>query len=335
MLRIFYVLCAFIHDAASVQMDVIRDKPRVAIMLVGRSMNSRVMTRSTNIAHAPLQTRGVGAGTSNATNIVDFMTGEEYNDAGTQDFETRYDVSDSIWDNIVKMLIDRVKETHEVDVVVCIDRAVGQVPAEVSHVFELNARTQEERGHKCLTELKHQNRRYEWLIKTRPDFMFYKPFPVMSSFHPGYVYTRFRFAGGISGLTSDHFSYDYCTPECNANPPGHHGYMNDDMVRVVPASLMDFAFYTDDDIDDEASKTHETPDTWITFPFRTHEAGLATFWLDRGILTMPLACPGYPRHGEGHHHHHQLSLTCATKPVKKKCVPDIPIERVHTTLVQK
>jgi len=325
MLFLLLVIC--FHGAASVHVDVLRDRPRVAVLIVGKSFNSRRMANSSSLSNASLQDRGAGAGTTDATNMFDFMTGEDNTDDGdTLQFEREPGVVNRTWDNILNMLIKPVKKTHWVDVILCIDKKVNDVPPEVTHVFAISAPSQEERGLQCLAKIRNNHRTYEWLIKTRPDFMFYRPFPSMTSFLPGYVYTRFRAVAGISNLTSDHFSWDYCTSRCNAGPPGRYGYMNDDMVRVVPAALMQFAFRSLGD-----TTKVKTPQTWIAYKNFPHEVGLSLFWLERGIRTMPLACPGYPRHAR--YHHHELSYPCSTVPVKKNCQPNLPIQDVHKALV--
>jgi hypothetical protein len=316
-------MCVLITQVASIQVDVphVSYHPRVAILFVGRSLHARLSAKHSS------------------ANIFDLMTGEEGAYAGRQMFKSSSDPSASDsnvtpgWENAVEMLIEPVKKTHTVDVFICIDHAMGQVPAEVSQVFEVPAMNQEERGVKCVSKLKDNGRTYDWLIKARSDFVFYKQFPVMTSFQPGYVYTRFRAIAGITGLTSDHISYLPCSQKCADAPPGHIGYLNDDMVRVVPGDLTDFAFVDSTSHSNTTSggeRLSQIPQNWIDIDSPI-EGRITRFWLQRGILTKPLACPGYPRHD--HYSHHARSLKCALEPVDLvNCPPNMPLEDVHQAL---
>lgn len=104
----------------------------------------------------------------------------------------------------------------------------------------------------------------------------------MILFEFGYVYTRFRAVGGIRGLTSDHISYSPCPDTCNGvRRGGQIGYVNDDMVRVVPGALIDFAFASTPGPafgPDGQPTTHQVPETWLDL---TMQEGMITrFWLD-------------------------------------------------------
>merc|ERR1719221_591619 len=97
--------CVLIHGVASIRVDFLseksrdkpREKPRVAILIVGRSSNSRRMADVANMSKVPLQNGGVGPETGSTTNIVDFMTGEEDDDAGTYHSAEVSDGAGSIW----------------------------------------------------------------------------------------------------------------------------------------------------------------------------------------------------------------------------------------------
>jgi hypothetical protein len=166
----------------------------------------------------------------------------------------------------------------------------------------------------------------------------------MTSLQPGYVHTRFRFHEGVNGLTSDHSAWDPCDQrECPSSPPDKFGYMNDDMVRVIPGALIDFAFL------DERSKSHECPDcscacasdstpagepllripkSWPERHMNWPEGLLTRFWLERGILTKPLACSGYPKHDR--YDHYGRAAPCALKPiVLVNCTSYVAIESTH------
>jgi hypothetical protein len=308
-----------IAQVASVKVDVPRGEPRAAILFVGRSLHDRF------------------AATQRSANIFDLMTGEE---EGEEGFGARSGPSaseSSGWGNMVEMLIEPVKKTHTVDVFICIDHAIGKVPADVSQVFEVTGDSQERRGVNCVSKLKSElevdSRRYDWLINLRADFIFFKKFPAMTSFQPGYVHTRFRGIEGVSGLTSDHISYTPCLQrKCPSlsGPPGHIGYVNDDMVRVVPGALIDFAFK---DVRSNATPAGERllhmPKNWTQMI--GIEGELTRFWLERGILTKPLACAGYPNHDR--YHHHDKAAPCALHPTKMiNCTSDVTIESAHKAL---
>jgi len=312
--------CILVNQVASIKVDVPRNEPSVVILFVGRSLTDRLDK------------------TYGSSNIFDLMTGEEAggeeegDNLGSQLFDSSSgsrSSASSRWWNVVEMLIEPVKKTHTVDVFICIDRANGQVPAAVSQVFEIPAYSQEQRGAKCASKVLEKDRRYDWLIKARSDFVFYKQFPAMTSFQAGYVYTRFRAVGGVTGLTSDHISFCPCSQNCAGGPLGHIGYVNDDMVRVVPGALMDFAFLGPTS---QSSATWDgkpllhMPKNWIDLIGK--EGELTRFWIERGILTKPLACPGYPTHDR--YDHKGKSSKCAYKPVELlHCPPNVTIESAH------
>lgn len=259
------------------------------------------------------------------------------------------------WENIVQNLIEPIKRTQPAEVYVCTDRAEGQVPSEVSRVVELpEASNQEERGAMCMSQLwgamcKVQERgamcgrRYKWLIKLRPDFVFLREFPPLTSLSQDYVHTRFRTVQGISGLTSDHVSWDYCDPDCKARPVDAIGYVNDDMVRVVPGAMMHLAFLHNDPSWESVTPTNfnaKIAENWID----THEGrspaahwpeeNLTRFWADRKILTMPLACPGYPR--DSRYPHRNFWQKCAAEPVQKlDCHAMASIQTAHDAIMRK
>jgi hypothetical protein len=331
LITFFYIL---VNQIASIKVDVPRGQPRVAILFVGRSLSNRRLA------------------THGSSSIFDLMTGEEEGtDADRQMFNSSSDPTASDpdvvpgWENTVEMLIEPVKRTHAVDVFVCVDQANGEVPAEVSQVIQVPGHNQEERGANCLSNITGNGRQYDWLIKIRSDYVFYKPFPAMTSFEPGYVYTRFRSAAGITGLTSDHMSYLPCSKRCSGGPSGSIGYVNDDMVRVVPGALMHHAFVDSaSDVQDVSMRKNVSsdgtpllriPQNWVNLEGRpgllTLEGKLTWFWLERGILTKPLACPGYPRHDR--YGFHGKSLKCALKPVDPvDCPPNELLRSAHKSL---
>jgi len=278
--------------------------------------------------------QGRGAKEQTITNLIEKMAGPD-EDAYTEGWER---LSDSnVWENILRHLIQPAKRTHSVDVYVCTDRAEGTVPPEVLQVLEVVvANDQEERGAMCVSQLISTGRTYEWFIKTRPDFVFYQDFPPMTSFSYGYVYTRFRSVQGIGGLSSDHFSWNYCDPRCNGLPETAIGYVNDDMVRVVPGALMDFAFRHADASWEPVPPTNFTSKNWIAMPGTGWiEDKLTRFWIDRKIFTMPLACPGFPRDSKRSHWKH--SKKCSgldehERVLKVYCGAGASIETAHRAL---
>lgn len=289
-------ICALFHGAVSLSVHAPNDKPSVAIMVVGAIYKPKHATRVAE-EHA-------------TTNMIERMTGE-YEDGYAEGLER---VSDSNgWENIVQNLLEPAKRTHSVDLYVCTNRAEGEVPPEVSQVIVIeSSRDQEDHGALCVSQIRSSGRTYEWFIKTRPDFVFYQEFPPITSFSQGYVYTRFRSIQGIGGLTSDHFSWDYCEFACNGIPATSIGYVNDDMVRVVPGALMDFAFRHENASWERVPHTNFTDKNWITMPGPGWvEDQLTRFWLDRKIFTMPLACPGYP--SQSKRSHRRRSEPCSGK----------------------
>lgn len=344
MILLFFCACIFINDASSLGLGAPRDKPRVAVLIVGRSLCTSAKCRMA---------------ADDAANMVESMTGEEKGDADADSkiIEERLSgpkvIDDASWRSAVSMLIEPVNRTHLVDVYVCVDRARGRVPAEVSEVFEETASGQEARGAKCLSRLKSSGRHHDWLVKIRPDFVFYRPFPPMASFRPGYVYTRFRTVQGIGGLTSDHLSYDWCQPRCNGIPDKAIGYTNDDMIRVVPGALIDFAFRDSAVTASAPAPPGQRQRRWggrrrrslandFTFPVNwvnianCSEGRLTRFWAERNVLTMPLACPGYPRDSVAGAIYRDMSMPCAAKPVEKTiCSPAVTIESAHETLMKR
>merc|ERR1712113_273165 len=145
------------------------------------------------------------------------MTGEEV------DPEARYDKhqqagSDLDWQNIVDNLLTPIKRTHAVDVHICVDEAGGPVPHEISHVFTFPASDQVTRQTMCVEKIKERYGSYAWFIRMRPDFYFYREFPRMSSFRPGFLYTRFQAFSGISGITNRQLNAgreESCRELCN------------------------------------------------------------------------------------------------------------------------
>jgi len=312
-------ICILINQVASIKVDVHRDKPRAVILFVGRSLASRLDA------------------THDSSTIFDLMTGEEEDDSFGRQLSDSSSSSRASYssgsDSLVEMLIEPVQKTHTVDVFICIDRAIGHVPAVVTQVFEISASSQEQRGAKCVSKLKEGNdRQYDWLIKARSDFVFFKQFPVMTSFEAGYVYTRFRAIAGVTGLTSDHISWCPCSQSCAGGPVGHVGYVNDDMVRVVPGDLMDFAFLgptSHSSVTWDGKPLLHMPKNWVDMIGK--EGELTRFWIERGILTKPLACPGYPKHDR--YGQHDKSSKCAVTPVERvSCPPNVTIESAHRTL---
>jgi len=297
----------------------------VALMLVGRTFRHR------SIKHGKIADRDL---------TINDLTGEE--EEGEYDTELRETFKEDVWSNQIKMLIaplnatvaeiggTPMKKHQSVDVYLCIDAQLSSTPPEVSQVFVVHAKSQDQRGAACLSKVRSNGRSYSWFIAVRPDFVFYKPFPDMASFNPGYVYTRLRKAQGIGGLTSDHFSFNVCTPSCNGDPLGAIGYVNDDMIRVVPWALIDFAFNVDGV--PSSNRSLQFPTTWVTLYDNVMQEGrLTKFWVDHGVLTMPLACPGYPHHDRFNHRH--LSKPCSRTPViKLACGANATFESVHKSL---
>lgn len=294
-------------------------KPSVAIMVVGRSLNHRESAQE------------------NATNLIDSMTGAEED----TDYERRQRLSGSNgWENTVKYLIRPIKQTHLVDVYVCVDKVEGLAPPEVKEVFVIEAPHQEARGARCVSRLKSalrspSNTTYDWLIKVRPDFVFHNNFPKMASFTPGYVHTRFRFVQGIGGLTSDHVSWDYCVRSCTGKPSNAIGYVNDDMIRVVPGDLIDFAFRHEWGLEQYASPDKTIKKkfpllNWVDIPDHWNEGKLTRFWAQHKIFTLPLACIGYPRHS--FYGHSSEIAHCLRSPVKKTCGGNLKIEVAHRAI---
>jgi len=319
------VLCFFtiINEVASVTVRALRAKPSVAVMFVGRTVNHREAAREST------------------TNLIDSMTGAE-EDADSEGWQ-RLSASGA-WDSTVKYLIRPIKRTHEVDIYVCVDTAGGLAPPEVKKVFVISATDQEARGARCVSRLKSPlynpiNTTYDWLIKVRPDFIFFNTFPIMTSFKPGYVYTRFRSVQGIGGLTSAHVSWDYCVHSCTGMPSSAVGYVNDDMIRVVPGDLIDFTFHHEWGLEQYASPDKTTKKNfpllnWVDIPGHWNEGKLTRFWAQHKIFTLPLACMGYPRYDPHGYGHSSEIARCIHSPVKKACGGNVNIELAHRAINQ-
>mmetsp|Transcript_45860 Transcript_45860/g.121643 ORF Transcript_45860/g.121643 Transcript_45860/m.121643 type:complete len:320 (-) Transcript_45860:46-1005(-) len=311
--------CTLFHWAVPLSIQAGSDRPSVAIMIVGT-------------LRIPKQ--GMRGREQSNMNLIEKMTGTD-EDTDAEEWERLSDSNG--WDNTVQNLIEPAKRTHSVHVYVCTDRAEGQVPPQVSQVIEIAlARDQEDRGAQCVSHISSAGHSYSWLVKIRPDFVFYQEFPPMTSFTQGYVYTRFRSVQGIGGLFSDHFSWNYCTPSCNGLPGNAIGYVNDDMVRVVPGGLMDLAFRHQDASVRFTATTNFTGKNWIDMPGPGWiEDSLTRFWIDRKIFTMPLACPGYPR--DSKRSHYRYSKHCSgrngtTRVPKVYCGAMAPIQTAHRAI---
>jgi len=290
------------------------NNPAVAIMIVGRRLSpdeADKLDSSTMDSNSPMN------------EILSGLTGEDqlFPMANKQFIGVaKENQQDDIWGNMQTSLHSPLSKTYEVDTILCVDSydIGGSAPLNVqAHAFP--AESQLERWHECLKRIVSD--KYEWIIKVRPDYFYYKPIPDLSTFNNNYIYTRFRTAGGIQHLTSDHFSYTYCDPGCNA---GGIGYMNDDMLFVMPASVVSILNGT------SLPKQHlQVPPSWV--PLVWAEGVWSKLLLDAGILTMPLAAPGFPRHDK--FGHHGASAPCADVPVAKNCGDDaMEISDVHETL---
>jgi len=284
-------------------------KPCVAVLLSGRLLNFDTLQANFMVRKH--------------SSIFEFLTGAEVHDTVDLVPETE---SLSIWQHIKDNLIKPLSQSLAVDTYICTDAILGQVPAHVQ-VYKIEAKRQWERVKACAFRALKE-KQYDWIVKVRPDFFFYRPFPDVSTFHPDYVYSRFRVASGISGLTSEHFSYDQCTSECNGGIGT--GYVNDDMILVVPKALMSQIFL------DTAVVTNRSklriPPTWISTGMGWREGGWTKDLIKYGALSMPLACPGYPRHDR--HKHKEQSIVCSKQPIEKAvCGEKVPIEDVHQSLM--
>jgi len=214
------------------------------------------------------------------------------------------------------------------DVYVCTDKVVGMKPKEVTQVFKLSASNQFERAHLCYQSVATA-RKYDLYVKVRPDFHFLGDFPDVRGIDRDYVYTRFRTASGIAGLTSAHFSGDnMCSKSCGGSPADACGYMNDDMLMVVPSKLAGRVFMSDA----EGQARLEAygfgdPPGWVMLACCGPERQLTRKLISAGILTRPLAVVGYPVYT--HWPHDQWALPCARMVVQKTCGIELPIESVH------
>jgi len=206
---------------------------------------------------------------------------------------------------------------------VCVDVAWRERNDDITKIFVFDAEDQFQRIHKCYEHVVQKGRvEYDWFLRVRPDFIYIHDFPDPGLFDPHYVYSRFRLAQGIAGLTSDHCSYSFCDGSCNGQPSYRAGYRNDDQLWAAPRELADRVFNVDNL---QSEKYYDSyPYGWIVPSMNTNlncpEDLLTKRWLRQKILSMPLAVAGYPLHSyfkDGIYEHSNHCLM--NDPVTKWC----------------
>jgi len=216
------------------------------------------------------------------------------------------------------------------DVVVCADSIVGTLPPEVTRVVNVSTTDQFERARLCY-EAVVALRPYDLYIKTRPDFVFLGDLPDVAAMRPDCIHTRFRHAIGIAGLTSSHFSWDQCNHKCNGMPKTAVGYINDDMIWVVPSAVAAKVFAADS-ADGHWQDHLRMPPRWLVAP-DTLELAFTKRLIGAGVVTEPLAVAGYPLNCR--FNHKQSASPCAKLPVAKDdCGEQRPMREVQELLRQ-
>lgn len=299
----------------------------VAVMFVGRALNWEKSEASF------LQSANKDSNANEKTLFFSQFTGTEdgipKESAG---FHSEEEQKDDIWGNMEANLIAPLEKDYNVDLIVCVDKFEGEPPRGVQ-VYAFGAKNQQSRFNGCLQRTNAKSN-YKWIVKSRPDFFHYRPIPQLSTLDDKYIYTRFRLAEGIQQLTSDHFSYNYCD-ECWHQENKHEkknthatkkGYVNDDMLMVMPASVVSLLTGTTN-----SQQALHVPASWINIPGWA-EGKLTKELFNRGVMTMPLAAPGYPRHDR--FSHQASSKPCSVKPVAKHCgADDMKMSDLHKTLL--
>lgn len=303
-------------------------KPFVAVMIVGRQLTQDGVSLGhfLDITEPNYEINKVLCGLTGEDESISFVDNDT--DIELADKSSNNEKDDilgnihDIWGNIQTNLIFPLNKTYNVDTILCVDGYDEPAPLNVQvHTFPAN--DQVERWRACLKRIVAD--KYEWIIKTRPDYFYYKPIPHPSTLNKNYIYTRFRLAGGIKHLTSEHFSWDYCNEKCNADGIG---YVNDDMLFFMPASLVNVLNGTS-----LLKQDLKVPESWIPIP-GWEEGQWTRKLIDAGILSMPLAAPGFPRHDR--FGHRKKSEPCAYVPIAKHCSDGaMKIFDVHKTLQRK
>jgi len=220
-----------------------------------------------------------------------------------------------------------------VDVYVCTDQVRGALPKGIAAVRAINASSQDERARLCYewVESLPGAPRYDFFVKSRPDFFFAHDFPDIRRVNQHRLHSRFRFANGIANLTSRHFSWDCCSEFCNGQPQNATGYMVDDMVYVVPRRIAPRAFAPAPALTRrEQASRFKAPPTWIKRHFDHQEDAFTARLLVAGVLCEPLAVVGYPTRSN---YRHELNDRCEDEEVgKTQCGEQRPIEEVNRDL---
>jgi hypothetical protein len=323
----FWVLTAF-ENVAALRLphseELVAPKPAVALMLVGKVMDS-----------TGNQSRFVKGETFD---IFSVLTGANVDEVES---ESPSVTEGDAWANIQANLIKPMKETYgyDVDIFLCVDKVVGQVPDGVK-VSTFYAQNQQQRANHCARNFIKDNSTYEWVIKARADFLYYRPIPDLREFSGDYIYSRFRHSTNIAHLTSDHVSFRPCT--AGGIPKVRDlfydmGYVNDDAIFVVPKALVPNVFYGVAKDRQVAPKALVHSESEFQDPGRKMpEEVWSKYLCDRGVMSMPLAVAGYPRHDCAGCKHQLYSQDCAKAPINKNCGRDAKdISKLHQMMKER
>jgi len=311
------------HETSALRQARVEDQswpwpPSVAILIVGRTLDPTTFGSSSSMA------------ATKDWNMIDRMTGEEESPTSPVLASARKP-QHSPWRSFSLSVLAPLAAQlgRSPAVFACTDQVVGSKPKEVTQVFAIRAPNQFDRAHVCYESVA-ATRRYDLYVKVRPDLYYLGNFPDVRGMRRDYLYTRFRSAQGIAGLTSEIFAWDRCAPRCSGSPQNSTGYVNDDMIMVVPSSLAKRVFMSEAE-GSARLKAYgsKDPQGWPTTP--SFAEGLLTRKLiSAGILTQPLRVLGYPLSSRYSHEHD--ALACATSVVHKKCGVSLPMETVHMLL---
>jgi hypothetical protein len=192
------------------------------------------------------------------------------------------------WSSLMKVIVGSMRRAGgAVDIFLCTDKKpAGSWPAELKQMFIFNAHSQFARARGCWQHIENITSGYDFYFKTRPDFVYWSARVDWAALRTDRLYSRFRLAGGIANLTSEHFSWNTCDATCNIhNGPG---YSNDDMFWLAHRSILGrvTAFSCD-----RLSKPREQ--FMGTFPGYQEEK-FSVSLQGQGVLTQPFAVTGYP-----------------------------------------
>jgi len=231
------------------------------------------------------------------------------------------------WSSLMTYLVNPIRQHARADIFVCADHIpAGRRPEEIKYVFAFDATNQHTRVRGCWQRV---GEGYDFYVKVRPDFVFLGSNLDWTSLRSDRLYSRFRYVGGLTGVTSEHMSWEICTSECHCKD--HTGFANDDMIWVAHGSLMDrvTAFRNGDAM--------SKPMTWLCRGNGRKGLWTEEQWslslLAQGVLTSPLAVTGYPTSTQHNHSRanicHDRSQPSTFRVYEKKCGISMSIEKFY------